>query len=98
MPGVFRWKMCSKVETLVNTLRNISECSNEKCLKAPKKCRNETNDDRTDWEVFETGDDYLTCIYNKVLTLVTCSYEWSGARNIVLAVPVSGAVWSQKCS
>ena len=56
MPGVFRWKMCSKVETLVNTLRNISECSNEKCLKAPKKCRNETNDDRTDWEVFKTGN------------------------------------------
>jgi|MGYP000021790274 sortase B len=49
-------------------------------------------------EVFETGDDYLKCIYDKVLTLVTCSYEWSGARNIVLAVPVSGAVWSQKCS
>ena len=49
-------------------------------------------------EVFETGDDYLTCIYDKVLTLVTCSYEWSNARNIVLAVPVSGAVWSQKCS
>ena len=34
-------------------------------------------------EVFETGDDYLKCIYDKVLTLVTCSYEWSGARNIV---------------
>lgn len=49
-------------------------------------------------EVFETGDDYLKCIYDKVLTLVTCSYEWNGARNIVLAVPVSGAVWSQKCS
>ena len=49
-------------------------------------------------EVFETGDDYLKCIYDKVLTLVTCSYEWSGARNIVLAVLVSGAVWSQKCS
>jgi sortase B len=48
--------------------------------------------------MFETGDDYLKCIYDKVLTLVTCSYEWSGARNIVLAVPVSGAVWSQKCS
>ena len=55
MPGVFRWKMCSKVETLVNTLRNISECSNEKCLKAPKSVENETNDDRTDWEVFKTG-------------------------------------------
>ena len=49
-------------------------------------------------EVFETGDDYLKDIYDKVLTLVTCSYEWSGARNIVLAVPVSGAFWSQKCS
>ena len=49
-------------------------------------------------EVFETGDDYLKCIYDKVLTLITCSYEWNGARNIVLAVPVSGAVWSQKCS
>ena len=47
-------------------------------------------------ELFETGYDYLK--YDKVLTLVTCSYEWSGARNIVLAVPVSGAVWSQKCS
>ena len=49
-------------------------------------------------EVFETGDDYLTCIYDKVLTLVTCSYEWSGARNIILAVPVSGAFWGEKCS
>ncbi len=29
--------MCSKVETLVNTLRNISECSDEKCLKVPKQ-------------------------------------------------------------
>ena len=47
-------------------------------------------------EVFETGDDYLKCIYDKVLTLVTCSYEWSGARNIVLAVPVSGAFWGEK--
>lgn len=34
----------------------------------------------------------------KALNVQTCSYEWSGARNIVLAVPVSGAVWSQKCS
>ena len=49
-------------------------------------------------EVFETGDDYLKGICDKVLTLISCSYEWSGARNIVLAVPVSGAVWSQKCS
>ena len=50
------------METLVNTLRNISECSNEKCLKAPKKCRNETNDDRTDWEVFKTGDYVRVCV------------------------------------
>ena len=49
-------------------------------------------------EVFETGDDYLKGICDKVLTLISCSYEWSGARNIVLAVPVFGAVWSQKCS
>lgn len=45
-------------------------------------------------EVFETGDDYLRGICDKVLTLISCSYEWSGARNIVLAVPVSGAFWS----
>ena len=49
-------------------------------------------------EVFETGDDYLKGMYGQVLTLISCSYEWNGARNIVLAVPVSGAVWSQKCS
>ena len=49
-------------------------------------------------EVFETGDDYLKGICDKVLTLISCSYEWSGARNIVLAVPVSGAFWGEKCS
>ncbi|SCH13762.1 Uncharacterised protein [uncultured Blautia sp.] len=38
-------------------------------------------------EVFETGDDYLKGICDKVLTLISCSYEWSGARNIVLALP-----------
>lgn len=49
-------------------------------------------------EVFETEDDYLKGICDKVLTLISCSYEWSGARNIVLAVPVSGAFWGEKCS
>ena len=49
-------------------------------------------------EVFETWDDYLKGICDKVLTLIACSYEWSGARNIVLAVPVSGAFWGEKCS
>ena len=62
MPGVFRWKMCSKVETLVNTLRNISECSNEKCLKAPKSVENETNDDRTDWKCSKQGDYVRVCV------------------------------------
>lgn len=49
-------------------------------------------------EVFETEDDHLKGICDKVLTLISCSYEWSDARNIVLAVPVSGAFCGEKCS
>lgn len=46
-------------------------------------------------EVFETGDDYLKCIYDKVLTLVTCSYEWSGARTSSGGAGFRGSVESE---
>lgn len=40
--------------------------------------------------LFET--DYMSAqVPAQVLTLITCSYEWSGARNILVAVPVAGA-------
>lgn len=35
-------------------------------------------------EVFETGENVAEC--NSMLTLVTCAYEWSGARTVVIAV------------
>ena len=35
-------------------------------------------------EVFETGENVEEC--NSMLTLVTCAYEWSGARTVVIAV------------
>ena len=38
--------------------------------------------------LFENRDDYLKCIYDKVLTLVTCSYEWAKPEHR-LAVLVS---------
>ena len=34
-------------------------------------------------EVFETGENEAEC--NSVLTLVTCAYEWNGARTVVIA-------------
>ena len=34
-------------------------------------------------EVFETGENVAEC--NSVLTLVTCAYEWNGARTVVIA-------------
>ena len=36
--------------------------------------------------LFETGVDGIGC--EKTLTLVTCSYEWKEARNILVAVKV----------
>ena len=36
--------------------------------------------------LFETGGDGIGC--EKTLTLVTCSYEWKEARNILVAVKV----------
>ena len=35
-------------------------------------------------EVFETGEDVAEC--HSVLTLVTCAYDWNGARTVVIAV------------
>lgn len=35
-------------------------------------------------EVFETGENVAEC--HSVLTLVTCAYDWDGARTIVIAV------------
>lgn len=35
-------------------------------------------------EVFETGENVAEC--HGVLTLVTCAYEWNGARTVVIAV------------
>lgn len=35
-------------------------------------------------EVFETGENPGKC--NAVLTLVTCAYEWNGARTVIIAV------------
>lgn len=35
-------------------------------------------------EVFETGENVAEC--HKVLTLVTCAYDWDGARTVVIAV------------
>ena len=34
-------------------------------------------------ELFETGENMAEC--NNVLTLVTCAYEWNGARTVVIA-------------
>ena len=48
--------------------------------------------------LFETGVDGAEC--ETVLTLVTCSYEWKEARNIVVAVKVQPETDDerQKCS
>ena len=35
-------------------------------------------------ELFETGENLADC--HTVLTLVTCAYEWDGARTVVIAV------------
>ena len=35
-------------------------------------------------ELFETGENVADC--HTVLTLVTCAYEWDGARTVVIAV------------
>lgn len=35
-------------------------------------------------EVFETGENVEVC--HSVLTLVTCAYEWNGARTVLIAV------------
>lgn len=35
-------------------------------------------------EVFETGENVAEC--HSVLTLVTCAYDWDGARTVVIAV------------
>lgn len=35
-------------------------------------------------ELFETGENVAHC--HTVLTLVTCAYEWDGARTVVIAV------------
>lgn len=35
-------------------------------------------------EVFETGENVAEC--HSVLTLVTCTYDWNGARTVVIAV------------
>ena len=89
MPRMNGVQMAERIlkELPATTIIFMSAYSDKEYLKAAKRR-----------EVFETGDDYLKGICDKVLTLILCSYEWSGARNIVLAVPVSGAVWSQKCS
>ena len=34
-------------------------------------------------ELFETGENVADC--HTVLTLVTCAYEWDGARTVVIA-------------
>ena len=34
-------------------------------------------------ELFETGENVADC--HNVLTLVTCAYEWNGARTVVIA-------------
>ena len=34
--------------------------------------------------LFETGEDAVEC--RAALTLVTCAYDWDGARNVVIAV------------
>lgn len=37
-------------------------------------------------ELFDNGETFDIDEADQVLTLVTCSYEWSGARNLVIAV------------
>ncbi len=44
--------------------------------------------------LFETGVDGIGC--EKTLTLVTCSYEWKQARNILVAVKAE--LKGEKCS
>lgn len=36
--------------------------------------------------MFEMGEDAAVMEADQVLTLVTCSYEWKDARNIIVAV------------
>ena len=36
--------------------------------------------------MFEMGEDAAVMGADQVLTLVTCSYEWKDARNIIVAV------------
>ena len=42
-------------------------------------------------ELFDNGKNPAADDLKQVLTLVTCSYEWNGARNIVVAVRGSGS-------
>lgn len=47
--------------------------------------RTYTKQEQTALELFENGENAFPDTA-QVLTLVTCSYEWDGARNIVVAV------------
>lgn len=44
-----------------------------------------------DLELFDNGENPAADDVKQVLTLVTCSYEWNGARNIVVAVREPGS-------
>lgn len=62
MPGVFRWKTCSKEGTLVILYDLSANALTEKCLKSPKSAENETNNGCTGWKVFKQRDYVRLCI------------------------------------